>query len=229
MDIEGEGDERLSKTGTKIRTLIAALSEEDHSNLRGDELDEFLADAASLQDNYRTMLQMLAQNSELVRYRQGTPEERAGVARLVDAMRDTGMKILGPTADQLVHCAETIQNAAGDAADFLADMTALGPSSGRPWRARPEHLDAESAWSLPDLKLAMMSFRSQRVDAPPRRLAVADASMPARSHPPCRDRDGSRCVWSDDVYGDREPDGVPEVPVSRMPDARLGPFLMSDV
>jgi hypothetical protein len=41
-----------------------------------------------------------------------------------------------------------------------------------------------------------------------------------------RDRDGF-IVWSDDVYGDREPDGVPELPVSRVPDARLGSFFLS--
>ena len=62
---------------------------------------------------------------------------------------------------------------------------------------------------------------SQRVDA---LGADLRARMPADLI--ARDRDGF-VVWSDDVYGDREPDGVPEVPVSRMPDARLGPFLMS--
>jgi hypothetical protein len=41
-----------------------------------------------------------------------------------------------------------------------------------------------------------------------------------------QDRDGF-VVWSDDVYGDKEPDGVPEVPVSRVPDARMGSFLLS--
>src|SRR5262249_25455821 len=41
-----------------------------------------------------------------------------------------------------------------------------------------------------------------------------------------QDRDGF-VVWSDDVYGDKEPDGVAEMPVSRVPDARLGSFFLS--
>jgi beta-lactamase superfamily II metal-dependent hydrolase len=122
LNVEGEGDARLSGVGSKIRSLVAALSEEDHSSLRGDELDEFLADAASLQDNYTTMLQTLARNADLVRYRQGTPADRAAVASLTGAMSATGMEIFGPTADQLVHCAQTIQGNSGDAADMLADM-----------------------------------------------------------------------------------------------------------
>jgi Metallo-beta-lactamase superfamily len=121
LDVAGESDARLSGTGSRIRNLVAALSEEDHSNLRGDELDEFLADAASLQDNYTAMLQTLSRNADLVRYR-GTDADRAAVAGLVAAMGGTGMTIFGPTADQLVHCAQTIQGASGDAADMLADI-----------------------------------------------------------------------------------------------------------
>jgi hypothetical protein len=41
-----------------------------------------------------------------------------------------------------------------------------------------------------------------------------------------RDRDGF-IVWSDDLYGDREPDGIAELPVSRVPDARVGAFFLS--
>jgi Metallo-beta-lactamase superfamily len=122
LDAEGEGDARVARVGTRIRNLLAAVSEEDHSNLRGDELDEFLADAASLQDNYNTMLQTLARDADLVRYRQGTAQERAAVTRLVNAMGDAQMQIFGPTADQLVHCAQVIQRASGDAVDFMRDM-----------------------------------------------------------------------------------------------------------
>src|SRR5215510_5512319 len=43
-----------------------------------------------------------------------------------------------------------------------------------------------------------------------------------------RDRDGF-IVWSDDTYGDRDGDLVPELPVSRIPDARLGSFFLTVV
>jgi beta-lactamase superfamily II metal-dependent hydrolase len=122
IDAEGNGDVRLARVGARIRNVLAALGEEDHSNLRGDELEEFLADAASLQDNYNSMLRTLEQHCHLIRYRQGTPVERNKVAQLVNQLSDTGLKIFGPTADQLVLCAQTIQRVSGDAADMLSDM-----------------------------------------------------------------------------------------------------------
>lgn len=128
LDAEGDSDARLVGSSTKIRSLIAALSEEDHSDLRGGELDAFLSDAASLQDNYSTMLQTLSGSADLLRYRQGTAADRAAVAALERAMGDTHMKIFGPTADQLVHCAQTIQGTAGDLVDFVASNDLAGPS-----------------------------------------------------------------------------------------------------
>jgi beta-lactamase superfamily II metal-dependent hydrolase len=121
LDAEGGGDARLASVGSKARSVIAALSEEDHSSLRGGDLEQFLSDAATLQDNYNGMLRTLARNADLVRYRQGTQSEQEQVRRLVAELADTGLKIYGPTADQLVHCAETIQRGSGDVADMLAD------------------------------------------------------------------------------------------------------------
>ena len=40
------------------------------------------------------------------------------------------------------------------------------------------------------------------------------------------DDDDEFLVWSDDGYGDREGDGIPEVPVSRVPDAHNAAFLL---
>jgi hypothetical protein len=49
---------------------------------------------------------------------------------------------------------------------------------------------------------------------PSQRVDVLDAELRGRMPADliARDRDGF-VVWSDDVYGDREPDGVPELPV----------------
>src|SRR5262249_55610462 len=64
---------------------------------------------------------------------------------------------------------------------------------------------------------------SQRVDVlGPDLRARIPASLVAR------DRDGF-IVWSDDTYGDRDGDLVPELPVSRIPDARLGSFFLTVV
>jgi hypothetical protein len=61
---------------------------------------------------------------------------------------------------------------------------------------------------------------SQRVDA-----LGADLRARIPANMIARDRDGF-IVWSDDAYGDRDGDFVPEVPVSRIPDARLGSFFL---
>src|SRR5262245_14432068 len=122
VDDEGGSDARLAAVGPRIRNLVAALGEENHADLRGPALEEFLADAASLQDNYRSMLQALQRNSDVVRYRQGSAPEQRAVGGLVHAMAGTVLSIFGPTAAQLVHCAEVIQRMSGDAADILAEM-----------------------------------------------------------------------------------------------------------
>jgi beta-lactamase superfamily II metal-dependent hydrolase len=121
IDDQGEGDSRLGAVGPRVRNLVAALSEEDHADLRGAELEEFLADAASLQDNYNSMLRTLDRNADVVRYRQGTARDRSAVQAIVDDMSSSGLAVFGPTAAQLVHCAEVIQRASGDAADLVAD------------------------------------------------------------------------------------------------------------
>ena len=61
---------------------------------------------------------------------------------------------------------------------------------------------------------------SQRVD-------VLDAGLRARLGAPNVGRDADAfVVWSDDAYGDVEPDGISEMPVSRVPDARIGGFFL---
>ena len=54
---------------------MAALTEEDHSSLRGAELDAFLADAASLQDNYDAMLKTLEETPAPVWYAIGSERQ----------------------------------------------------------------------------------------------------------------------------------------------------------
>lgn len=117
IDDQGGSDVRVTAAPERIRRLVAALSEEDHSNLRGPALEEFLSDAALLQDSYSAMLDKLARNTDVIRYR-----GLSDVNPLINAMSPTGMQILGPTTDQLVHCAETIQRVSGDAVDLLADF-----------------------------------------------------------------------------------------------------------
>jgi hypothetical protein len=123
LDVNGGEDARVSGASAQTRALVAALTEEDHSSLRGAELDAFLADAASLQDNYNALLKALEDaGTRVVRYRQGTAAERDEVARLVSEFNDTGLVIFGPTSQQLAMCAEVLQRRRGDAADMLGGV-----------------------------------------------------------------------------------------------------------
>lgn len=123
LDADGGSDARLTRVGARVRNLVAAMTEEDHSTLRGAELEEFLADAVLLQDSYSDMLQRLDRDTDVIRYRMGTAAEKRTVSDLVADMHETGLKIIGPTANQLVHCAEVLQRESGDAADWLADTS----------------------------------------------------------------------------------------------------------
>ena len=147
LDVNGGEDARFAGASVQTRALVAALTEEDHSSLRGAELDAFLADAASLQDNYDAMLKTLEDaGTHLVRYRQGTPAEQNEVERLVSEFSDIGLVIFGPTSQQLAMCAEVLQRRSGDAADMLGNV-------------------ADAAASLPELYRHLMENSSDAIDA----------------------------------------------------------------
>jgi len=87
LDVNGGEDARFAGASVQKRALVAALTEEDHSSLRGAELDAFLADAANLQDNYDAMLKTLEDaGTRLVRYRQGTPAEQTKLSDLFPSL-----------------------------------------------------------------------------------------------------------------------------------------------
>lgn len=85
------------------RTLVAALQEEDHSDLPSAELAQFLEDAGTLEDKYIEMLEGLG--ASVVRYGR---DSAAKVQQIETAFADFGLKVLGPTQNHLVQCAEAI-------------------------------------------------------------------------------------------------------------------------
>jgi beta-lactamase superfamily II metal-dependent hydrolase len=97
-----------------VARLAAALREEDHSNLPGPELDQFLADAATLEDKYNGMLARLKQaGTPIVRY------GRNSHTSIETAFKDFGLKILGPTKSHLEICARAIAGFTDLAADLI--------------------------------------------------------------------------------------------------------------
>jgi beta-lactamase superfamily II metal-dependent hydrolase len=101
-----------------VMPLIAGLREEVLSETADDEtIARFLADAASLEQNYTGMLDTLAANgTRVVRY------GRDPTANINRAFRKIGLRILGPTQAQLLICAERIAQTNSDAVAALSDM-----------------------------------------------------------------------------------------------------------
>lgn len=95
--------------------LQAALREES----RADEDDErrlrrFIDDAADLEQNYRDMIEALsAGQTKVVRYGRESPQQ------LLEAFADIGMKILGPSVEQLTRCAQVVEELGRSASDAI--------------------------------------------------------------------------------------------------------------
>jgi beta-lactamase superfamily II metal-dependent hydrolase len=113
--VTADGSDALRDASPQARRLVAALREEDYSNLTDEKLREFIDAAASLEDRYTKMLETLGERigDRLVRY--GVEDLRA----LQRRFSRFGLKILGPTEEHLLICAETIREAI---ADLVADV-----------------------------------------------------------------------------------------------------------
>lgn len=115
---DGEDRADLGASAT-ARRLVAALREESRADDRSDALREFLSDAASLEPGYQEMLRTLEERgTRVVRY------GRDDSAELMAAFASIGLKILGPSEDQLLICAEQIARLNQDALAAVADFTA---------------------------------------------------------------------------------------------------------
>jgi beta-lactamase superfamily II metal-dependent hydrolase len=109
----------------EVRRLVAALREESWADVEDPAmLEEFLSDAATVEDRYRQMLRDLEGA--------GTRVFRYGVDRyrpLTTAFRDIGLRILGPTHAHLRRCAEQIRDYTRDAIDTVSDFLSDAPRS----------------------------------------------------------------------------------------------------
>lgn len=115
-DGEDRADLGASETA---RRLVAALREESRADDRSDAIREFLSDAATLEPAYQEMLRTLEEHgTRVVRYGRDDTDE------LLAAFAPIGLKILGPSEDQLLICAEQIARLNQDALAAVADFTA---------------------------------------------------------------------------------------------------------
>lgn len=113
---------QLADDREPVRQLAALFREEPRTGMSDAALAALAADAATLEDRYNDMVDRLERaGTKVVRY------GRDDTAALEAAFRKIGMKILGPSTEVLVHCAEMIRGRSkrlNDAADGL--LTARG-------------------------------------------------------------------------------------------------------
>jgi beta-lactamase superfamily II metal-dependent hydrolase len=111
-------DSEPPRPDARVVPLIAGLREEVLDESADDEtIARFLADAASLEQNYTSMLSTLAANGTRV-VRHG----RDRTTNITRAFRKIGLKVLGPTQAQLLICADRIAQTNTDAVAAVSDM-----------------------------------------------------------------------------------------------------------
>lgn len=103
------------------RMLVAALQEEDYSDLPQDELEDFLEQDVTLEDSYIDMLEELADNGTTV-IRYGRSAETK-VRALETQFKDFGLKVLGPTKSHLQLCADAIEAGTDAIVEAVAGMS----------------------------------------------------------------------------------------------------------
>jgi len=104
------------------KVMIIALQEEDHSDLPDDELQKFLEDGVTLEDRYIEMLQKLDDDGcSIIRYGNHTTQE---IEDLEESFDEFGLKILGPSDEHLVICAQAIAGVSDDInQDLFIELT----------------------------------------------------------------------------------------------------------
>jgi beta-lactamase superfamily II metal-dependent hydrolase len=108
-----EGDSRDTALPA-VQKVVAGLREERLSDAPPAEIDALLADAATLETRYREMLELLEANgTKVVRHITDDHSE------LEQAFSGIGLKILGPSEEQVLRCAEEIARLTGDLVEDL--------------------------------------------------------------------------------------------------------------
>ncbi len=101
----------------RVAVLAAALREEIRSDRTSDEtLAQFLADAFTLEDRYRTMIETLrSRGTRVVRH------GRDSTAAITAAFADIGLKVIGPSRNHMLECAGIIDDQSHDAIRMATD------------------------------------------------------------------------------------------------------------
>ncbi|MGO9577893.1 MAG: MBL fold metallo-hydrolase [Desulfobaccales bacterium] len=111
----GRSDDYVMDSAPSAADRIAALlREEDRGELSDGELAEFIADAVNLETAYNNMIDKLG--TKVVRF------GRDDHSPVEDAFQAFGLKVLGPTLEQFLCCAQAIAGFHSDSAHYAADI-----------------------------------------------------------------------------------------------------------
>lgn len=102
----------------KQRAVVAAMREESRADLKDEgAIQEFLQDAATVEDRYVDLLQDLkSAGTKVVRY------GRNSVTELLSDFASVGLQLIGPTRDHLVVCADAIASFTNDVIDAVEEL-----------------------------------------------------------------------------------------------------------
>lgn len=112
-----EDDRDSAVTDDRVRAIAAALREEIRTDRTDDAtLERFLSDALSLEDKYIEMLETLrSRGTKVVRH------GRDSGASITAAFADVGLKIIGPSRNHMLECADVINGQSHDAIQMASD------------------------------------------------------------------------------------------------------------
>ncbi|MFZ0064250.1 MAG: MBL fold metallo-hydrolase [Pyrinomonadaceae bacterium] len=112
---DDDRDAEITDEGVLI--LAAALREEVRSDRTDDAtLERFLSDAVTLEDRYKQMIETLrSRGTKIVRH------GRDSAAALTAAFADVGLKIMGPSRNHMLECADVINGESHDAIQMASD------------------------------------------------------------------------------------------------------------
>lgn len=112
-----DDDRDSAVTDDRVRAIAAALREEIRTDRTDDAtLERFLSDALSLEGKYIEMLDTLrSRGTKVVRH------GRDSGAGITAAFADVGLKIIGPSRNHMVECADVINGQSHDAIQMASD------------------------------------------------------------------------------------------------------------
>lgn len=184
---DGAEPDTTADLSSSARRVLAALREESHADSSDEILRALLQDAVTLEQRYTRMLQRLAaQGTRVVRY------GRDDHSVVEEAFTAVELKIIGPSVEQLLTCAELVQREQRRDAVVLARLSDDGSDELASYRALVEECSSDGARGADRIaRGAVINNQSivVRLGPPGRRVLLTGDMQFARSEVPSIDEE----------------------------------------